>query len=234
MLIIDRGFSKITLARGVPHLAGPSWDTVRDIKCAYESSIVVAVGLPFEDLHIPEHLDLPCLSYHPESPCMSEEGWFSAGLASAAGNCMVLADGGKWKLESHKMLVVHLLQHRLALLVTLRSTGGDGAAGSGDQHSAAAAPDGQALQVLVVRMYKGTNPADQQFDADARREVFANLAHGVNTSIPWIIAGDLGVGPLLLASNLHNYTSTSGAKSLAREAGTVSLSPNSLAWRASH
>ena len=49
MLIIDRGFSEIPLACDVSQLAGPSWEAVAELSWLYDTSVVVAVGLPSED-----------------------------------------------------------------------------------------------------------------------------------------------------------------------------------------
>ena len=152
MLIIDRGFSKIPLACDVAQPAWPFWQNVDTCSWEYGSSVVVALGLRSED-----------------APRGRFDGWISASMKSMGGTCMVLADQRQWELVSKSKLVLQTRKDRHALLVTLRSIGAVGAANSDDEHLDAAAPVGQVVNVLAVKIYKGLAAHGLQFDADARK-----------------------------------------------------------------
>ncbi len=74
-LIVDRGFYECSIARGVLQLAGCTWDDISASQKNIEASVVVAMGLPEENINL--------------------DGWTTVGTRTSAGGCHTVFDDVK-------------------------------------------------------------------------------------------------------------------------------------------
>ncbi len=122
-------------------------------------------------------------------------GFRSVRTRSRACEFAILIDPSRWQLERHKLVNVCGTQIMKAIFVRIHCANQHRVASTGSSTRTVPSPDSR-LQIVITKKHRGLASGSHNFHADERRAVFQSIAGAIDSSLPWILVGDLGCGPV--------------------------------------